>query len=350
MPEEITGAKLPDVKILKIDPWSIVKAIVILIVFFLLYLIRDIILTLIAAIILSAAVSPLVDFLEKKKIRRSVGATLVYLLIILILVGIILPIVPIVSQQMRYLFEHMPNYYQTIVQAFKIGQKTEANFWQKTVGDWLQNFKIPSGTIFNLVGSVLGWFFVIFIVFVVAFYLTIQKNVLRETLRSILPGKYKDGLAVAFDLAQKKVGDWVRGIFLLSLSVGLMAFIGLSILDVRYSLLLALVAGMTEVIPWIGPWLGGIIAVIITLTYSPIKALLVAILFLTVQQIENYLLVPQVMKKTVGLNPLLVIIIVLIGGKLAGPIGVFLAVPTVVIVGIFIREYLLCRKIRLHKN
>jgi len=176
--------------------------------------------------------------------------------------------------------------------------------------------------------------------------MSVQKNLLRETLKFLLPVKYKERLAIAFDLAQREIGEWLRGLFILSLSVGLMAFIGLTILDARYALLLSAVAGLTEIIPWIGPWLGGAIAVMVTFVYSPIKALLVAALFAVIQLIENHFLVPQVMKKSVGLNPLLVIIILLIGGKLAGPVGVFLAVPIVVIARIFVREYLICQKLK----
>jgi predicted PurR-regulated permease PerM len=344
MTEEQKSTKLPDVKIIKIDPWSVIKIILILVSFFVLYLIRDVILILVAAIILSAAVNSGVDALEKKGVRRLIGALLIYLFVLFILFAVIIPLIPTISRQVNFLIERLPVYLKKLVE-LSSNKKTEFNLWQEIVKNWLGQSGLRVGTLFDLFGSVFGSVFVTFMIFLIAFYMTVQKNTLRETLKSILPIRYKERLAIAFDLAQKEVGAWVRGIIILCLSVGLMAYLGLSILGVRYALVLAVVAGVTEIIPWIGPWLGGAIAVIITLVYSPLKAIFVAILFLAVQLLENNLLVPQVMKKVVGLNPLLVIIIVLIGGKIAGPLGVFLAVPVIVIISIFVKEYLLCRKI-----
>jgi predicted PurR-regulated permease PerM len=141
-------------------------------------------------------------------------------------------------------------------------------------------------------------------------------------------------------LIQKDIGAWGRGLLVLCLVVGLMDYIGLKILGVNFALALAVLAGVLEVVPWLGPWLAGIPAVVVALTQSPIKALMVAILYIAVQQIENNLIVPQVMRRAIGLNPLLVILILLIGAKLAGPAGIILAVPIVTIIVILIKEYL----------
>jgi predicted PurR-regulated permease PerM len=110
-------------------------------------------------------------------------------------------------------------------------------------------------------------------------------------------------------------------------------------LGVKFALTLALVAALTEAIPYIGPWLGAIPAVIIAFLQSPTLALLVIILYVVIQQVENVLLTPNIMHRAVGLDPLVIIVILLIGGKLAGPLGMILAVPLATICSILVREY-----------
>jgi predicted PurR-regulated permease PerM len=120
--------------------------------------------------------------------------------------------------------------------------------------------------------------------------------------------------------------------------VGCLTYIGLYFLGIKYALTLALVAALLEIIPYIGPILAAIPAVILGFAQSPFLALLVILLFVVIQQLENYIIVPQVMKKTVGLNPIVIIIVMLIGAKLAGVIGIILAVPVAAAVAEFLKD------------
>ena len=121
--------------------------------------------------------------------------------------------------------------------------------------------------------------------------------------------------------------------------IGLIIFIGLSLLQVKYALILALLAGLFEIIPWLGPWMAGTTAVVLSFFQSPFLALLVVILYIVVQQLENNLIVPQVMKKAVGLNPVVVILALLIGGSIAGVLGAVLAVPTAAVLAELTDDY-----------
>jgi predicted PurR-regulated permease PerM len=133
-----------------------------------------------------------------------------------------------------------------------------------------------------------------------------------------------------FVRVQDKLGLWLRAQLLLSGIIFLVTWIGLLILGVKYSLVLALIAGITEVIPFIGPIIGAIPAVLLAFLQSPIKALLVLILYLVIQQLEGNILVPKVMQKTVGLNPIVVIVVILLGAKIAGVLGALLSIPVAV--------------------
>lgn len=322
--------------LIKIDYRSVIKVLVILLILGFLWLVRDIILMVFVAILLASIFSPLVDVLERKGISRFLGTSLIYLIIAAVLITVVISLVPLFSQQINNLINKGPQFYEQIFKYLSLSDQSLSEIVEK----FLRGQTVLTGkSLFRLVGSVFGIFFVIFSIFVIAFYITVQKSVLRQTLSSITPEKYRPYVARSVDRIQHDLGAWGRGLLILCLSVGIMDFIGLMILKVNYPLVLALIAGLTEAIPWVGPWLGGIPAVLIALTQSPIKALFVAILFLAVQQIENSFLTPHVMQKAVGLNPLLVIIIVLIGGKLIGPVGVILAVPTVTILIIIGREY-----------
>lgn len=136
------------------------------------------------------------------------------------------------------------------------------------------------------------------------------------------------------------MGYWLRGQLLLSLIVFVMVYIGLSILNVKYALLLALLAGLFEVVPFLGPWISAIPGVFFAFSQGGIgKAVLVAVVYLVVQQIENNLIVPKVMGKTTGLNPLVVIIAILIGARLAGAIGALLAVPVTLAITVYFESF-----------
>ena len=139
---------------------------------------------------------------------------------------------------------------------------------------------------------------------------------------------------------EEKLGSWLRGQIVLSFIIGGLVYIALAIPGVPFALPLAIIAGILEVVPVIGPIISAIPAILIAFTSSPILAAYVAIAFFVIQQLENSLIVPQVMNKAVGLNPLIVILAVAIGGKLLGISGALLAVPITVVIQILIEDVL----------
>ena len=137
---------------------------------------------------------------------------------------------------------------------------------------------------------------------------------------------------------QTKIGLWLRGQVILSFIIFCLTFLCLYILGVRYALVLALLAGLTEYIPYFGPFLGAIPAVFLAFTQSPVLALFVALIYYLIQLVENNIIVPKLMQKVVGLNPIVSIIVILTGYKIAGVLGAILAVPVSTAVGVFLRD------------
>lgn len=324
--------------LIKIDLWSIFRIVLVILALWLLYLIRDVIMILFLAGLVTAIITPAVDYFARKKLPRWLGALLVYFVIVFVLAGIGLAVIPTVVAQANVLSAQLPQFLQTIISKFSPEAQSEfVNMFQQ----WLSKSGPTSGkAFFSFLGSVAGQAVSFFMVLVIAFYLSVKKGAIREFIDTIIPEKYQKFLEHFLNSVQKEIGAWGRGLIMLSLFVGVLVYLGLTLLGVNYALTLAVIAGLTEFVPYIGPLLALIPALVIALGQSSTLALFVIILYIIIQQIENILLSPYVMHKIIGLDPLIVVIVVLIGAKILGPIGIVLAVPITTIISILVKDYL----------
>jgi len=322
---------------IKIDLWSILKIVLVLLLFFFLYIVRDIILFVLIAVFLSIVIMPVIDFLEKRKIPRWLGVLIVYLTIFGALVFFGFLFFPVLISQGKFLLEKIPDYLKSI-----FGK--EVIFWSSGFIETLKNwFTTPEATrfqIFSFFGDVVSGLFTILIIFIISFYLSIDKNFIIRQINKFSPLKYKDFLINFYQASQKKISAWALASLSLCLIVGILSYSGLLILGVKFALLLGVMAGIFEIIPYLGPWLSGAMALIVALADSPTKALMVLIFYVILQQLENSLITPQIMKKAVGMNPVVILIALMIGGKLAGLLGVLLAIPLIAIGSILVKDYL----------
>jgi predicted PurR-regulated permease PerM len=191
---------------------------------------------------------------------------------------------------------------------------------------------------FNISTSVFGGIFSFILLVVLSFYLAAQERGIENFLRLVSPLEYEPYIIDLWERSQQKLGRWFRGQILLGAIVGVMIFLGLTILGVNYSFILALIAAIFEIIPIVGPVLAAAPAIIIALLQAPQIALLVVVLYIFVQQIESHLMVPIVMRKVVGLSPLVIVLALLVGAKLGGILGILLAVPVTAVLAEFIDD------------
>lgn len=296
-------------------------------VIWLLFLIREVLIILFLAIIFMSALSPVVNYLEKIKVPRVLAIALTYIVVVTSLVGLIsLTITPLVEQTIT-LAQNLPG---TIDQIFpgainqSVIQDQITEFTKNALGVGLIIFD-------NFIGLIS--------IAVLAFYMLLDREKLDNVATQFFP-QYDDRIRSISGKIEEKLGAWVRGQIALSLIIGTATYIILSLLGVPYALPLAIFAGFLEIVPVIGPIISAVPAVLIAYTSSPLLALFVVIAFFVIQQLENHLVVPQVMKKAVGLNPLIVIIAVAIGGKLLGIAGALLAVPITVVIQIITQDIL----------
>jgi len=330
MPNPLTDPK--DSITIHISSLSIIKVLAVLVVVGFLYLVWDIVVLLFVSLIFAATLGPSFDWLEKKKIPRSVAIILVYALVLFVLSLVIVMIIPPITEQIDQLATSFPVYYEKFLQMFgdlQVKSDISETFQQnlQSVGQTIGSY---TGSVVNTISGIFGGLATFFIALVLTFYFSVKKEGLRYFIQSVTPVKYHKYAMNMFIRIQDKLGLWLRGQLMLSGIIFFITWIGLMILGVKYALVLALIAGITEVIPFIGPIIGAVPAVILTFFYSPVKALLVVVLYLVIQQLEGNILVPKVMQKTVGLNPIVVIIVILLGAKIAGVLGALLSIPVAV--------------------
>lgn len=316
----------------------IFKIVIAFLILAFLWVTRDVIMTLLLAVVLASAMEPLVSYLNEKKIPRVVSVLAVYVLAIGIIVFILTLIVPVVVDQFNILSASLPDYTRQLQQSFPI---FDTILGDTNLNDVIRQIFTPAAGGQNVVSRTVGVFngiFSVITILVVSFYLVAEQKGMMQFVRSLLPPQHQAFTMQLVDKIQRRMGRWVIGQFILSCAIFILTFVGLSLLGVKYALFLALLAGLLEVIPYIGPIVAAIPAVFFALGQSPALAVAVLILYVIVQKTEGYFLVPKVMERTVGTSPLLVLVSLLVGLKLAGVMGLLLAVPLVSAITLVITE------------
>ena len=290
------------------------------------------------AITLAEAIRPLVARLERVRVPRPVGALLIYLVIAALLFGIgWLLFNPLVAQ-INELISNWPQYLAQAQQWAQDAQKAlaandpllalfNALAAQLTVS--LQA-ALPALLQFplTLLSGVFGGLLSLVIVITMSIFWLMSADKLRNFALSLAPEESRAGGTLLFADLGRTLGGWVRGTLVAMLLIGLLTSLGLALLGVPYALLLGIFAGLLELIPYLGPWISGAVAVVVTLlTVDPLKALQVVILFIIIQEIEGNLVQPFVMSWAVHIDPLLVLIAITIGAEALGLIGAVIAVP-----------------------
>src|SRR3989339_705825 len=203
---------------------------------------------------------------------------------------------------------------------------------------WFAARSIPRGLAVLIVYTCLLSLAAVFIVLVLSFYMVVDEERMRKYFRSLAPIEYQPYVAHLMKKMSRKMGEWLRGQIILGLIVGVAVYVGLTFLGVKYALVLALIAGLLEVIPYVGPIISLVPAGIIGFAQSPFVGLAVVILYLVIQQLENNVLVPKIMQKVTGLNPIISILALLVGLKAGGLAGAVLAIPLAMMGGVILED------------
>jgi predicted PurR-regulated permease PerM len=300
-----------------------------------LYYIREILLQFFVALLIMTILNPFVSRLEKLKIPRALSILVAYL-ISLGLIGVaVAGIIPPLIDQSSAIVNNVPRYVEAIGATGPWGDQILNNVVSE-MGKLPGQFARATVSFFSNLLEVVT-------VLIFAFYVLLSRNKLDTQLGSFLGESGKKELQKILDLLEKKLGGWVVGQFTLMILVGTSTYIGLTLIGIPYSLSLGILAGLFEVIPYIGPLLAAVPAVIIGLGISPIMGLAAASLSFLIQQLENSVFVPKVMERSTGVSPVITLLALAVGFKIAGIVGVIISVPVVLALQILSKEYLLKR-------
>ncbi len=319
---------------------TILRFVAVVLGLYFLYLIRDIMLMLFIAVIIAAAIDGPVDWLAKHKVRRVFGTAIMYLAIFSFLAMFFYLVLPPLAGQLKILANNLPEIADKLGAAFSsIEQKIGLTDIQGVLGKASEQL---SGAATNILGTAIDIFGGIVnavVVLVISIYLVVQDKGIKNFFAGITPEKHRIYVADLTERIQEKLGAWLRGQLMIMFIIGLLSYIGLMLLGVKFALTLALLTAVFEIIPFVGPILSGAVATIIALTQSPFLALFVLVLFVVIHQLEGHIIAPQIMKRVVGLNPLVVIISMLIGAKIAGLLGVVVAVPLAAAISVLLKDF-----------
>lgn len=312
-----------------------------------LYLVRNALLLLYVAALVAIGLAPVVASVERLRVRRKRRLRLprwaailaIYLALIGAVVGVGMLIVPPLLTQARDFWTALPDLLQRgqqwLVDRGLLAQPLSVReaIKQSPLGGG-DVVKTVLDTLWGFVGGVFG----VLTILILAFYFLVDSDNLVRTFLRLFPSNERRRVADACQSVATKVSAWLAGQLLLAGIIGSTAAVGLWLLGVPYFYVLALIAGVGEMIPVVGPLLAAVPAIAVALSVSPSTALFVAVFFLIQQQLENHVLVPKVMERQVGVSAVVVIVALLVGGSLLGIVGAILAVPTAAILQVVFQE------------
>ncbi len=309
---------------------------------FLLWMLRDLVLIILTAIVVASFVESTIPFFKKLRIGRAFGVVIFYVFFMSILSGLFYLFAPLLITEIYnfsvFLSSYIPdsaiiNYFQN--EAFSGAKDIVNNLSHSlSITGLLASSKAfianLSGGFFQTVSVAFGSIFNFFLIIIISFYLSIQEKGIENFLRIILPIKYEDYAVDLWERSRNKIALWIKGQALLGIIVAVLTYLVLSLMGIQYALLLAIISGIMELIPY-----GIIVALVPAVSFSYLSdgvgsAAMVAGAYFIIHQFEAFLLAPLIIKRVVGLSPLVVILAALVGFELGGFWGLVLAIPVTV--------------------
>jgi len=355
--------KIEAFKKIGITSWSIIGLLILVALFFyVIYLIRIAVIPLIIAAGIAYLLTPLV-LLLKRKMRKVFAVAITYVIFSGVIFVILFFIIPLFIDQGRIFLNRLPIYINNVSDVLNdflanspvvenienvVGKDFIPNDMNAVTQSFLSSIDLENLNIFQSAGTFTRSIFNILITFIIGpllgIYALKDTDKMRQNfLRPFSPRIRRDITAI-LDKINNVAGRYIRGQILVSIIVGLLCTIALIILRVDFAFLLGVIAGVFNMIPFLGPFIGAVPAALTALFISPLKAILVILIFVGIQQLDNYVISPNIMKYQVGVHPGIVIFSLLAAGAVFGVIGLLLAVPTVAVLQEVIKYYFLERR------
>lgn len=319
----------PKVYKVEVSAKTIIFTVVLILFLVLVWTMRDLLLSLFLAFILTSTVKPLVSRLKKAGIPRQVSVIGIFFLLICLFGITSYWVFPPLINETTMLAGHLPAMLKTLNPSlFKAFNLSAAFQYAPNITNQVIEFVQTFFSNFTFLVTTL--FF--------AIYMTIDEMFLKNTLGNFFGEEEMIRVTQIIEKTERRLGSWLVGELLLMLIVGSMTFIGLTAIGVRYALPLAIIAGLLEIVPNIGPILSAVPAFIVAIAQSSFLGIASIVLYVIVQQLENHIAVPLIMKRVIGLSPIITLISLIIGGRFFGILGVLLSIPFTLFVQTLLRE------------
>ena len=339
---------------INISSGTIAKTILFLFLAYALILVRDLILVVLVAVVIASAVEPATKWFARYHVPRIPAVILVYAIVVALFAGMFYFLVPTLAQEATGIIGIMPDYITQVQPDAATPQATSGG--ADMLSGMSSSLSIPvtleglralvnrfsniSGGAFATMSRFFGGVFSFLLIVVVSFYLAVQEKGIENFLKLIVPLHNRNYVVDLWKRAQVKIGLWMQGQLLLGFIIGVLVYLGLTLIGIPYAFLLAVMAALFELIPVFGPILSAIPAILLGYTTGGLTiSLVVAGFYLIIQQFENHLIYPLVVRKVVGVPPILVVLAIIVGANLGGFLGILLSVPITAAVIEFMNDF-----------
>ena len=306
-------------KLITVNLKSIVTGVLVIFGLFVSYKLRTLLLSLFISIILSLAIYPAIKYLQKKGLPKLVSVALVYFSSVLLFIGLGAYAIRPMFFELRLFLTKLPEY-------LNFSDSLGVDIDSKSILELLNFGNLTQNAIDASKGV-----FLILTILVFTGYILLDYKGIKTFLTKFFPKNKRKLIFQTVNEVERVLGNWLRGQLILMLFIGTFSYVGLKILGVEYALSLALIAGLFEVLPIVGPILALIPAFIVSSTSSLFTGIAVLVLYILIQQVENNILVPKVMQKVIGFNPLVTMFLILAGVTLFGALGAIMSIPSTII-------------------
>ena len=329
--------------------WATLVLLSVMLGFWLIYRFNQVIFILFVAIVIGTVIRPVGAWLHQRGLPQTVGVIFVYLLLLLLLTGFLLLLLPIISEQSKTIAAAIPGYYQNL-REWVIKNPTQSlaslsEFLPATLPKLMpvqqtgQELMASAGQLAGYVTLLVKGIFTATIILVLAFYWTLDGPRIIQSYLLLIPPNQRESLSELFSAMESKVGLYMVGQGFLCIVIGLMALVAYLLIGLPNALVLALIAGVLEAVPMIGPFLGAVPAALVAVSIAPGKLIWVIIATIIIQQLENSLLVPRIMKKAVGVNPFVTLLSLFAFSTLFGLAGALMAIPIAAIIQLALNHF-----------
>ena len=330
--------------------WATLVLVFVALSFWLLYRFYQIVFILFVAIMIGTVIRPVVTWLHRRGLPRIAGVMLVYLLLLALLIGFVLLLFPLIVEQGTTIAAAVPGYYQSL----REWMANYPNQWIVHLSEFLpatlglepltaqqtgQQMLASAGQAWGYVISAAKVIFIATAILLLAFHWTLDGPRTIHSLLLLVPESRRESISELISAMEIKVSSYIAGQGLLCLIIGIMALIAYLLIGLPNALVLAFVAGVLEAVPMIGPLLGAVPAALVALTLGPDKLVWVIIATVVIQQLENGLLVPRIMRKAVGVNPFVSLLAFFAFSSLLGIAGALMAIPLAAMIQLLLNRF-----------